>query len=52
MLSLLLICLVQISGTPVEKHVHGRLTHVEILLEVLSHSLYKLLVAIGVKTKV
>ena len=52
MLSLPLICVVQISGTPIEKHVHGCLTDVEILLEVLPHNLQKLLIAVGVKTKV
>ena len=52
MLSLPLICVVQISGTPVKKHTHGCLTDKEILLEVLPHSLHKLLVAISVKTKV
>ena len=52
MLSLPLICVVQINGTLVEKHAHGCLTDVEILLEVLPRSLHKLLVAVGVKTKV
>ena len=52
MLSLPLICVVQISGTPVKKHAHGHLNDMEILLEVLPRSLHKLLVAIGIKTKV
>ena len=52
MLSLPLICVVQISGILVKKHAHGHLSDVEILLEVLPHSLHKLFVAVGVKTKV
>ena len=51
MLDLSLICVVQISGTPVEKHAHGCLTDGELLLEVLPCNLDKLLVAVSVKTK-
>ena len=51
MLGLPLICVVQISGTPVEKHAHGCLTDGELLLEVLPCNLDKFLVVVGVKTK-
>ena len=51
MLGLPLVCIVQISGTPVEKHAHGCLTDGDLLFEVLSCNLDKLLVAVGVKTK-
>ena len=50
-LGLPLICVLQISGTPVEEHAHGCLTDGELLLEVLPCSLDKLLVAVGVQTK-
>ena len=52
MLILPLVYVVQSNGTPIEKHVHGRLIDMEILLEVLPCSLHKLLVAVGIKTKV
>ena len=51
MLGLPLICVVQISGTLVEKHAHGCLTDEELLLKVLPCNLDKLLVAVSVKTK-
>ena len=51
MLDLPLICVVQINGTPIKKHVHGCLTDEKLLLEVLPCSLHKLLIAINVKTK-
>ena len=52
MLDLPLICVVQISGIPIEKDTHGCLTNKELLLEVLPCNLHKLLVVVGEKTKV
>ena len=51
MVGLPLICVVQISGTPIKKHAHGCLSDGELLLEVPPCNLDKLLVAVGVKTK-
>ena len=52
MLSLPLICVVQINGIPVKKHVHGCRIDKELLLEVLPCNLHKLFVAVDVMTKV